>query len=226
MTTISPTDYDPLTRLVIAREVGNNACCVDVGCHSGDILDMMLEYAPGGEFYCFEPIPDLAAGLRAKYRDDRIRIFDIALSDRAGSSSFNYVLTNPGYSGLRKRSYDNPDERDRSITVRTDTMDRILGEAKVDFIKVDVEGAELQVLRGGKGVILRDKPTIVFEHGLGAADCYGTTPEQIYALLVGECGLHLYCLHEFLDDLGELTESRFCELFYTGAHYYFLAHRN
>ena len=226
MISISPTDYDALTRLVIAREVERNACCVDVGCHSGDILDMMLEYAPEGSFYCFEPIPDLAKGLRAKYREDRVRIFDIALSDQAGSSSFNYVVTNPGYSGLRRRSYDNPHEQDRSITVRTETMDHILGDNRVDFIKIDVEGAELQVLRGGKAIIRRDKPTIVFEHGLGAADCYGTTAEQIFSLLHGDCGLHIYCLHEFLDDLGELTESQFCEHFYSGAHYYFLAHRS
>ena len=58
---ISPTDYDALTREIIRRELKPDSTCVDVGCHSGEILDMMLEAAPRGEFYCFEPIASKTA---------------------------------------------------------------------------------------------------------------------------------------------------------------------
>ena len=61
----------------------------------------------------------------------------------------------------------------------------------IHFMKIDVEGAELQVLRGAIQTILKYKPVIVFEHGLGAADHYGTKPEDIYDFLVSECGLSI-----------------------------------
>ncbi len=53
----------------------------------------------------------------------------------------------------------------------------------IDFIEIDVEGAELQVLQGGVETIRGFQPTIVFEHGIGAAGHYGTKPEQVFELL-------------------------------------------
>ena len=44
----------------------------------------------------------------------------------------------------------------RSVT----TIDRAVGEEKVAFIKMDVEGAELEALKGAEGVIARDMPVL------------------------------------------------------------------
>ena len=223
MEKLDPKDYDTLTKLIVERELKPTSCCVDVGCHSGEILDMMLETAKDGNFYCFEPIPDLASGLRGKYPRPNVHIFEMALSDKIGSASFNYVTSNPGYSGILKRHYDRPHEADRKINVELNTLDNIMGSTQVDFIKIDVEGAELQVLRGAKQTIARDRPLIVFEHGLGAADCYETTPEMIIDLLVNELGMEIYGLHDFIEGHTHLERDSFCNQFYTGAHYYFLA---
>ena len=94
---------------------------------------------------------------------------------------FKFVESNPGYSGLKERKYDRPNEIVKDIVVKTDLLDEIIpsGE-KIDFIKIDVEGAELQVLKGGMELIRRNKPVIIFEHGLGAADCYNTKPVDIF----------------------------------------------
>lgn len=46
-------------------------------------------------------------------------------------------------------------------------------------MKIDVEGSELQVLRGAARVIRRDQPVIVFEDGRGAADLCGTRPDDV-----------------------------------------------
>ena len=95
---------------------------------------------------------------------------------------------------------------------------------RIALIKIDVEGAELEVLEGGKSVISRDKPLVIFEHGLGAADCYGTTPEDIYDLLYDECGLEVSLLDDWLQGLPYLTRAAFCDQFYGRKNYYFLAH--
>src|SRR5690606_21594008 len=116
--------------------------CLDVGCHKGEILDLFLQYAPQGTHYGFEPIPGLYEDLKKKYGAlENCRLFDIALSDKKGTSSFNYVVSNPSYSGLLKRNYDHPNEQDTLITVRTERLDDLLPpDFRVDLIKIDVEG--------------------------------------------------------------------------------------
>jgi hypothetical protein len=51
--------YDRLTRKILKNQLEVNFNCIDVGCHKGEILDLMLKYAPEGEHYAFEPIPYL-----------------------------------------------------------------------------------------------------------------------------------------------------------------------
>lgn len=216
--------YDRLTFQVIQRLLRPDAFCIDVGCHTGAILEKMMECAPQGKFWGFEPLPHLYKQLRRQYRQANVRLFDTALSDRAGNVDFNYVVSNPGYSGLQRRRYDRPKEIERTIRVQTERLDALLGpEEKVDFMKIDVEGAELQVLQGALQTIRRHQPAIVFEHGLGAADCYGTRPEDIFELLATTCKLHLYLLDEWLDGKESLSRSQFCEQFEKALNYYFLA---
>jgi hypothetical protein len=59
------------------------------------------------------------------------------------------------------------------------------------LLKVDVEGAELQVLRGAFNTLCRHRPYVFFEHGRGGADHYDTTPYQLFDFLVDECGLRI-----------------------------------
>ena len=216
-------DYDALTIRIMARVLDKDSCCVDIGCHMGEILKEMMALAPDGTFYGFEPIPLLAQYLQKSYAGDNVHIFATALSDRQGESEFNLVDSNPAYSGLVKRRYDRPDEKDSKIQVPVDTIDNIFADINVDFIKIDVEGGELQVLKGGRSVIARDKPVIVFEHGLGAADCYGTQPADIFEVLVSECGLSIYNLHTYLAGDAPLDADELTRQFDNNEHYYFVA---
>jgi len=219
--------YNSLTDLIFRKILKDTSTCVDVGCHRGSILQIMMKYSANGKFFAFEPLPQQYKYLQEIYGNSKgVSVYNIALSDIAGESSFNYVISNPEYSGLIKRSYDRPTEEDTQITVKTDLMDNLLTDVKIDLIKVDVEGAELQVFRGAKELIKRDKPAIIFEHGLGAADCYGTTPEDVYDLLNGYCGLDINLLDGFLVKKQPLSKSAFCEQFYKGLNYYFMAYKN
>ena len=216
--------YDRQTRRVIQRVCKLGSNCVDVGCHKGEILDLFLRYAPQGTHYGFEPIPDLFDVLVKKYAGAKCRFFNIALSDRPGTSSFNYVVSNPSYSGLLKRNYDHPNEKDTSITVRTERLDDLVpAEAQVDLVKIDVEGGELLVLRGAVQTLTRCKPVVIFEHGLGASELYGATPEQVYDLLE-QCGLRVSLLSRFLKNQEPLSKEEFARHFYRKLNYYFVAY--
>lgn len=222
---LSNDDYDSLGYQIMQRCLKPDSVAIDVGCHEGIFLTRMLELAPGGRLYAFEPLPHMFEALQVKFTSPQITILNLALSDETSVASFNHVITNPGYSGLRKRSYDRPDEQDQTIVVHTDRLDNVIPSSdRVAFIKVDVEGAELQVFRGAVETIKRSKPVILFEHGLGAADSYGTRPGQVYDLLCGECGLQISLLQSWLNRDKALSRKAFEEAFDKGKTFMFVAH--
>ncbi len=216
--------YDRQTELVISKVCEKNSSCIDVGCHKGEVLDIMLQYAPNGTHFGFEPIPDMYKALTEKYGEN-CHFFDVALSDKKGETTFNHVLSNPAYSGIQKRKYDRPNEEDTSIKVQMDSLDNLIPkDAKIDLIKIDVEGGELGVLKGAKELIDRCKPVIVFEHGLGAADVYGTKPEQIYELLSQEYGMCVSLMKNWLTAKPKLEKAEFCRQFNEGENHYFIGY--
>lgn len=216
--------YDRQTHRVIQKVCKPGSNCVDVGCHKGEILDLFLKYAPQGAHWGFEPIPDLYDGLVKKYAATNCRFFNIALSDKPGTSSFNYVVSNPSYSGLLKRNYDHPNEEDTQITVRTERLDALIpADAQIDLVKIDVEGGEILVLRGAVDTLTRCKPVVIFEHGLGASELYGATPEQVFELFE-QCGLRVSLLSRFLKNQNPLSKEEFSRHFYQKLNYYFIAY--
>jgi FkbM family methyltransferase len=216
--------YDKQTKKVIQQVCKSDSNCIDVGCHKGEVLDIIIRFAPAGRHFGFEPLPDMYSRLKSKYTSSLITISDIALSNTTGHSTFNYVISNPAYSGLVKRTYDRPDEKDTSITVTVDKLDNIIPpDVKIDLIKIDVEGGELQVLEGGKETISRSKPVIIFEHGIGGSDCYGTTPDSVYQLLA-DCGLKVSVMERWLNNQNAFTLNEFKDQFYQKLNYYFIAY--
>jgi len=216
--------YDRLTQQVIRQVCRPGSNCADVGCHKGEILDLLIAAAPGGQFWGFEPIPVLFGALKQKYAQaPGCKILDLALSNEAGTSSFNYVVSNPSYSGLRKRRYDRAHEEDTQITVTTARLDDVWpAETPLHVLKIDVEGGEQGVLEGALKTITHWKPTVIFEHGLGASEVYGSTPEQVFVLLE-QCGLRVFLLENFLKDGPALSSADFARQFYGRLNYYFVA---
>lgn len=220
-------DYDAQTFAVMRRVLRTDSNCIDVGCHVGTILKEMMRLAPRGTHFAFEPIPELYQGLLKSFGAiPNLHCHETALSDTTGTSGFQHVVSNPGYSGFRRRRYDRPHECLQPITVKTDLLDRVVpAHLAIHFIKVDVEGAELQVFKGAVETIRRNRPFIIFEHGLGAADYYGTGPEHVHEVLAVQCGLRLFLMAEWLASNGDaaLDKAAFCEQFSSGRNYYFLA---
>jgi FkbM family methyltransferase len=214
--------YDKQTVEVMRKVLSPDSNCVDVGCHGGAILREMIKVAPAGTHYGFEPIPELYQSLVTQFPN--AKIFNYALSDTNGSASFNYVLSAPSYSGLQRREYKTNNEIVEQITVETRTLDSV-AEHPIHFIKIDVEGGEMGVLQGAVETIKRYRPTIVFEHGLGAADYYGTSPPHLYALLI-HCGLQVFLMKDWLRGKPALGVSDFCGHFQDRDEFYFMAHRD
>jgi FkbM family methyltransferase len=217
--------YDLLTDAVMRRVLAPDAVCVDVGAHRGALLERMLHHAPRGRFLAFEPLPDEFAELSARFAGERVHVLELALSDTPGRVTFNHVVTNPGYSGMLRRRYDRPHEVDRTIMVDVETLDAVAaahGIAHVDFVKIDVEGAETLVLRGARRLLRASRPVIVFEHGVGTCDGYGHGPDDVHDLL-DDVGLRVSLLPGFLRGKPSLDRDGFRAASARG-EYYFVAH--
>jgi FkbM family methyltransferase len=207
---------------IMSRVLRPRSNCVDIGCSYGDALFQMIRFAPWGRHVAFEPLPHVAAMLRDKYPG--FAIHQVALSDVEGESEFQHVVGDSGYSGLRRRTYPSPDLRIDTIRVRTARLDDLLPpDLRIDFVKIDVEGAEMQVFRGARRTLGRWRPVVLFEHGLGGAEHYGTTPEMVYDFLTGECGLRISTLRGWLDGAAALSRDGFAAEF-QAATCNFLAH--
>lgn len=215
--------YDILTRKIISQ-LPSDSNCVDIGCYIGEILELMLKAAPDGKHFGIEPVPNQYDILVRKFKGaQNCTILNVAASDESGFADFNYVTSNPPYSGLKKREYDNEGEEDTTIQVRTELLDNLIPEnLPVNLIKIDVEGAEMQVLRGASRIIQRDKPIVIFEHGLGASDYYGTTPEMIYAYFEDK-GMQIFNLKAFLHKNNPLDLKEFHRQYHERVNYYFVA---
>ena len=175
--------------------------------------------APDGHHVAIEPLPELAAGLRADF--PAVEVLELALSDRSGRHEFLRVATAPAYSGLRLRPLPRPDERVEPIEVVVRPLDELVpADRAIRFVKIDVEGGEVDAVRGGRATLTRTRPYVVFEHGARAAAAYGSTSAELFDLLVGEIGLDISLLDDWLAARPPLRR----EQFVAEKNFVFLAH--
>jgi len=215
--------YDRLTREIFRRQLKDEWNCIDVGCHKGEILDMMLKYSPSGKHYAFEPIPYLFKGLKEKF-ESKAMVFPYALADSNGRTTFQLVENAPAYSGIKKRKYDIDNPIVQEIEVDLKKLDDVVPSSqKIHLIKIDVEGAELGVLKGARELLKSNKPIVVFECGKGASDFYGTTPGEVFDFFLNEIGMSVYTLEAFIQNKQAFSKVDFENAYETEQEYYFVA---
>lgn len=212
-------DFENMRRLV-AFSLAPDANCIDVGAHRGAVLAEMQRVAPSGRHIAFEPLPHLCEPLRAMF--PAVEIHEAALSNQPGTADFAYVHgVSEGWSGLLFRPLPTGETAEvEQIKVRLEVLDEVLDpEYRPALIKIDVEGAEQQVFEGALGTLRRHRPIVIFEHGSGSAETYGTSPADIYTLLRDEADLRIFDL----DGSGPYTLQEFQRVFYAGERVNFVA---
>lgn len=218
--------YDSQARKVLKRVLRPDANCVDIGAHQGSFLKHFLSLSPDGTHFAFEPLPELATQIERRFPS--VNVHALALSDGAGERAFCHVMGDPGQSGFERMNHVSTDARVEWIRVPTARLDDVLPPGlPIAFIKIDVEGAQYEVLKGAGETITSSHPYIVFEHGALARESYGTTSEVMYDLLVGEYGLRLSLMRSWLAEGPPLGRTEFVGHVghHATSHFTFLAHR-
>lgn len=214
--------YDFQTTQLIRKHLKKDSNCIDIGANMGHILMEIVAAAPKGNHFAFEPIPELFSSLKKRFSKNT-RVYNCALSSEKGEASFNYYPARPAISGFRERNYD-VGEQATQLTVRMEKLDDLIPDnIKIDLVKIDVEGAEYEVLQGAKNVLKKNKPIVLFECGLGLADVYGTTPENIFDLFT-ECGMGVSIIEYFNAGKKPFSKEEFCGQFYKNYNFFFIAY--
>jgi FkbM family methyltransferase len=211
----SPADvrYDALTLEIARRVMGPTSCSVDIGAHWGDILKHLVEIAPEGHHFAFEPIPFLAKRLRRRF--PRVDVRQLALSESPGEAEFRMVEESAAESSLFRRSEREAGRHVRLLRVRVSSLDEELpADVRPAFVKLDVEGAEQLVLAGARRVLAEAQPVVVFE-------CASRTlPEFAF---LEELGYRIAFLDDFLRGPVDRSFDATCRIASERGEYYFVA---
>jgi FkbM family methyltransferase len=163
--------------------------CADVGAHVGRHgLEMLRLVGPSGRVLLFEPLPDLYTKLKTILQSEHpvsdVEVFPYALSDETGETEFCVAVDALAYSGIKERRYDSETQVVR-INVEVRRLDDIIGDwPRLDYIKIDTEGAEWNVIKGAAHSIERFRPVISFEFGESSYAVYGVSPGAVYDFFV------------------------------------------
>ncbi len=141
----------------------------DVGAHVGGYSKMLKRYYPSSVIHAFEPNPKVFKKLQAAFDDSEVKCNKLGLgsanksrvlyrfvdNDKSELSSSNAeAITNlDGYSGKIEK-----------VPFRTTTLDHYCTKhvvSRIDFLKIDVEGGELDVIRGASKLISKGKIRLI-----------------------------------------------------------------
>ena len=138
---------------------------IDIGANRG-IYSYWMEktVGPAGKVIAFEPQPELEAHLldfKAAFKFDNFLIIRKGLSSSVGSQTLFRSEPGSGGASLNQSQVSNGCQ---TIPVEVTTLDAYYDEFRdVAFIKCDVEGHEHDVFGGGRRLLERDKPCLLFE---------------------------------------------------------------
>jgi FkbM family methyltransferase len=171
---------------------------IDGGAHCGQ-HSFPLAQAVGkeGKVFCFEPIPTMAQDLCKQAKEwglTQIKVFETALGDTAGKTTFNWITSYPGYSGTKLIPTNYPfiptvEEIEVDITT-LDSMPELVDGLR--FIKLDIEGSEYATLNGAVNLLAQQRPSMVLEHGWRANEFYNYTPDDFFNFFAR----HNYALYD------------------------------
>jgi FkbM family methyltransferase len=155
--------YEPELLGLIRRVVPVGGTCLDVGANVGAItLALADRVGRSGRVVAFEPGAFLFKRLEANIRrnpdlEDIVTSVNLGVSDRPSTLYWNEDANNPGNAGLLQSS---------GAQVEVVALDDYFSRnpiARLDFVKIDVEGMEYEVLRGGRETWRKFRPVLYFE---------------------------------------------------------------
>lgn len=133
---------------------------LDAGAHSGQFAIFALDRFPNAALHCFEPLPDARQTLSRVLADvTRVKIHGVALGSERGQAELHVAQDDDASSLLRFRRGHSEVVGPEVARVRVNVarLDQLLARASISrpsLLKIDVQGFELEVLRGAEDLLV------------------------------------------------------------------------
>jgi FkbM family methyltransferase len=184
----------------VERYVSEGARVVDVGASLGYFTLLMAYHAgPSGKVFAFEPNPivfeRLKEHLEMNMMTDRVETFKLAVGDENKPAGLSVY---PGRHDISSLVGDDTLVHD-VVKVDCVTLDRMYLNGQLGrpvYIKIDVEGGELAVLKGAERLIADCRPTLSLEIGQYQRTLYGYAPEVLFDW-TAQRGYSVYHAHPY-----------------------------
>ncbi len=191
--------YEPNEFCFLARVLRPGMVFVDVGANMGlYTLFAARKVGEQGQVLAIEPSSRECERLRRNLRENsvtNVRLVRRAASNFSGEAELLVAAdVRSGHNTLGAFAYDTPLAVKQKV--RTERLDAIVAEeglARVDVIKMDVEGAEVKALEGAAGILERFRPLLLIELADPGLVQQGGSSAQIWDFLEQ----HHYRIHEF-----------------------------
>ncbi len=182
---------EPECGKLFRRELRPGMTVVDIGANIGYYVLMEAQcIGETGTILAVEPEPKNFMILKNNWEinsyNTNIQFYNLAISNRRGKAQF--IVSD--YSNLHKLSSEDK-KSEKSIEVETSTLDELLEGKKADFIRMDVEGGEVLILKGMKNILesgyplkifLEIHPRLLREFGSNAEEVLGILAEADFIL--------------------------------------------
>jgi FkbM family methyltransferase len=192
---LSQGGYESFELALISRLARGAQTVFDIGANIGWYSLHIAQQEPQARVYAFEPVPTtherLLVNLSRNVAGDRVTPVKDGLTDAPGA----FDMFVPATSGSPAASLNelHPGEGSRRVSCRFTTLDAFVddnGIDRLDFLKCDVEGAELRVLKGAANSLARFRPAVVIELLRKWSAAFGYHPNDVldlFAALGYEC---------------------------------------
>lgn len=189
--------------LYLDAQIQKGDVCVDVGANSADWSSYFSRrVGKTGEIFSFEADPYYAHATRAACRIlllRNVRFFDFGLSDKEEAVHLNvadeFGVLLSGTQRISQAQGKSPDNRKTTVAIALRRLDSLTSAYpalfKVKFMKIDVEGYELFVLRGSECILKQARPVIVLERGEYEDHGYSAVDLDAYLSSLGYLGFAL-----------------------------------
>lgn len=195
-------EYERFITEVTKQLIGKDDVCLDVGANFGWYTTLMsARIGESGSVHSFEPVPksfeELSRNCKLLSHPENAHTNNFALGDSDGTVKINLFNDQPsGHASLAAKAT----EGAATFDCRMRTLDGYLSENKVGdvaFMKADIEGAELMLLRGADRLFEQSIPPIILmEMALEQSQHFGYKPNDLIKYIGGKAKYDFYKIDE------------------------------
>jgi len=182
-----PLDYEKENFIFFRNHCKPHMNIIDIGAHFG-LFSVFMSKLLGGKVFSFEPTPSTTKILKKFIKlnkvENSVEVIQAAASDSSGKSIF-YINPEEGAVGNSLVKAGEINQIAKGYEVDVIRLDDFVDtkKIKIDFIKIDAEGAELHVLKGAEKILKKDRPFIMLGIHPNALKGINITNEMIWDFL-------------------------------------------